>query len=99
MRTILAQLVIDKTRPNRLREFFWADYQRRLAVARIAGLDPRKLTVLECEKLILELADSEPITILIDAIDSIDDPERHILIGSLKNIAANAGNVIKVLTA
>lgn len=96
MRTLLAQLAIDKTGPNKLRDFFWADYQRREAEAKAAGLEPRKLTTKQCADLILELAEDESLTILVDGIDSLDELNRQVLINAFNCIVANASNVVKV---
>ncbi|RSL53541.1 hypothetical protein CEP53_007730 [Fusarium sp. AF-6] len=46
---------------------------------------------------ISELAEQESLTIVITAIDSVEDADRHNLMEALKEIAVNAGNVAKML--
>lgn len=96
MRTILGQLSIDATQRGKMRELLWSEYERQSATARIDGLELPKLRTRDCVRLILELAEQDPLTIVIDAVDNIDEEERPIFLNALKQIKLNADNVVKI---
>ncbi|KAF4880032.1 Ankyrin repeat and KH domain-containing protein 1 [Colletotrichum siamense] len=47
-------------------------------------------------ELILELSQQDPITIILDGLDSVVDTERHILIIALRDILSKADNIVKI---
>lgn len=97
MRTILGQLAQDLTEKRKIRDFLWAEYERQSAKPRVDGLAPPKLRLRDCVRLILELAEQDPLTIVIDALDSIGEEERPKLVGALREIVTKADNVVKDL--
>lgn len=97
MRTILFQLGLDTSHPMKMRDFLCAQYERQLLQARAGKLDMPRLTTKDCVRLILELAEEDPVTIVIDGIDAVDDTDRPILIQALREIISNADNVVKIL--
>jgi hypothetical protein len=96
LRTILGQLCIDRTARFKVQDILASEYERQSAIARIDSLEPPRLTARRCVELILELALDEPLTIFIDAIDSIRSAVLHVLITSLNKIVTDASNVIKI---
>ncbi|KAL1851056.1 hypothetical protein Daus18300_012665 [Diaporthe australafricana] len=50
-----------------------------------------------CVRLILELAEENPMTIIIDGLDAVDDTERPVLIEALREIISKADNVVNIL--
>ncbi|KAK1962711.1 hypothetical protein LY78DRAFT_695316 [Colletotrichum sublineola] len=97
MRTLLFQLVLDSTHPTNMREVLSAEYQRQLLRSRAGKLDLPRLTTKDCIRLILELAEQDPLTIVVDGIDMVDDRERPILIHALREMVDKADNVVKIL--
>lgn len=55
-----------------------------------------KLRTKDCARLILELAEEDPITIIIDGLDSIDDDDRYTLVKALDDMVSQADNVVKI---
>lgn len=96
MRTILAQLSVDATQRGKMRDFLWSEYERQSATARVDGLELPKLRTQDCVRLILELAEQDPLTIIVDAVDNINKEERHVFLNALKQITMKADNVVKV---
>ncbi|KAF2808297.1 uncharacterized protein BDZ99DRAFT_51369 [Mytilinidion resinicola] len=97
MRSILGQLALDTTGRRKIKDFLCSEYERQIATARVDGLDLMKLRTQDCVRLILELAEQDPLTIIIDAIDTVKENERHALISTLKGIVLEADNVVKIL--
>lgn len=96
MRTILFQLAVDTTQKNKVREFIYDEYDRQILSARAGQLDLPKLTTKDCVRLVLELAQQDPMTIILDGLDAVDDAERHILIAALRDIISKADNIVKI---
>ena len=97
MRSILGQLALDRTGGRTIKDFLYSEYERQIATARVDGLDLPKLRTQDCVRLLLELAEQDPLTIIIDAIDTVNEDERHALISALKEIVVKADNVVKIL--
>ena len=97
MRSILGQLALDRTGRRTIKDFLYSEYERQNATARVDGLDLPKLRTKDCVRLILELAEQDPLTIVIDAVDIINEGERHALMSALKEIAVKADSVVKIL--
>ncbi|KAI8653004.1 hypothetical protein NCS55_01283600 [Fusarium keratoplasticum] len=99
MRTILSQLFTHKNDETKIRELLWADFERRSALARVRGQHVARLNSHECVQLILELAEQDPLTVVITAIDKVKEVDRRNLMEALKEIAVNTGNVAKILVS
>lgn len=97
MRTIVFQLGLDISHPLKMRDFLCAEYERQLLLARAGKLDMSRLTTKDCVRLILELAEDDPVTIVIDGIDAVNDTDRPILIQALREIVSKADNIVKIL--
>ncbi|WAO95410.1 Hypothetical protein NCS54_01303100 [Fusarium falciforme] len=99
MRTILSQLLTHKNDETKIRELLWAGFERRSALARVRRQHVARLNSHECVQLILELAEQDPLTVVITAIDKVKEVDRRNLMEALKEIAVNTGNVAKVLVS
>ena len=64
--------------------------------AKLSGFDLRKLKLEECVKLILEITESNPAVIVIDAIDEVSKDGQSILLSALNTIISKSANVMKV---
>lgn len=56
----------------------------------------RKLTVKDCTRLILELTEDHPATIIIDALDECEEGTRHELLEALDDIISKSTEVVKI---
>lgn len=97
MRTTVFQLALDTSHPTKMRHFLCAEYERQLLQARAGKLDMPTLTTKDCVRLILELAEEDPVTIVIDGIDAVEETDRPILIQALREIVSKADNIVKIL--
>ena len=97
MRTILGQLALDTKHRKKVKDLLYSEYERQAATASVDKLDLPRLTTSDCVRLILELAELDPLTIVVDAVDSVEENERHLLMGALKEIISKADNVVKIL--
>lgn len=96
MRSILSQLALDRTDRRKVKDFLCSEYERQIARASVDGMDLPKLKTEDCVRLILDLAEQDPLTIIVDAIDTVKENERHALISALKRIVLEADNVVKI---
>ncbi|KAH8736065.1 ankyrin repeat-containing domain protein [Ilyonectria robusta] len=97
MRTILSQLAFGRAEQSRVYNSLWSDFERRSALARVNEVDVDKLTSDDCVRLILEIAEQEPLTVVIDGLDHIKGEGNRAIIDALANIVMNSENVVKVL--
>lgn len=99
MRSILKQLS-SSTSAISVREPVATRYKELKKEATESGCeDPPKLTVSECEELILELLISNPATIVIDALDECNPARRHELLQALDNIIQVSSNVVNIFVS
>ena len=95
MRSILKQLSCSNSGLP-VREPVAKMYKERKEEADEDGCEPEKLTVTECVKLILALLESNPATIIIDALDECDPARRHELHSAFDKIIQDSENVVKI---
>ena len=99
MRSILKQLS-SSTSDVAIREPVAAKYKElKLKADETGCLEPSKLSITECEALILELLKSNPATIVIDALDECDPDRRHELLEALDNIIQQSSNVVNIFVS
>ncbi|KAF5655423.1 ankyrin protein [Fusarium sp. NRRL 25303] len=96
LRSILRQLAITETQSD-VRDFFYSDFQRRSRSALLQGLDLPKLSRKECVDRIVQVANEDPITILVDGVEQVENESCDILFQCLSDIISRAENVVKVL--
>ncbi|EYE91616.1 uncharacterized protein EURHEDRAFT_239391 [Aspergillus ruber CBS 135680] len=97
MRSIVQQLAFGRNSERKVHEIVVTDYERRQAEAELNGSDIPRLSVTECVALILDLTNFNPATIVIDALDEIQESHRHKLIQALDKIIKRSASVVKVL--
>lgn len=98
MRSILGQLAMGPAESRIIRDILCYEYERQSAMATVNGQDVPELKTRDCVQLILELAEEDPLTIVVDSLDSVAGEERLRLINALEEIAAKSDNVVKILT-
>lgn len=59
----------------------------------------KKLTVQDCTRLIIELAENHPATIILDALDECEETTRHELLEAFDEIISNSAEVVKVFVS
>jgi NACHT domain len=96
MRSLVRQLSTLQSAPGKIHDAVFSAYEQRKAEAKLSGFDPRKLTLEECVDSILELTESNPAMIIIDAIDEVEKESQPILLNAFKKIIKESVNVIKV---
>lgn len=82
-----------------MRDCLSCEYERQVCLARAGKFDMAQLCVADCVRLILEIAEQDPLTIVIDGLDSIDDAERPAVVGALEELVVRADNVVKIFVA
>lgn len=81
---------------KKARDILVAEYQRRRTMCDQEGLDMTRPGSRDCEYLIVEMARATAITILIDGLDEVEDPDKHEILEALINIKSNCKNVARM---
>ncbi|MCJ1382729.1 hypothetical protein MMC17_005842, partial [Xylographa soralifera] len=98
MRSILKQLSSSKPDLS-VREPIAKEYRTRKEEAEQQGCEPAKLTIAECEELILALLEHNPATIIIDALDECISARRYEILKTLNNIIQKSASLVKVFVS
>ena len=96
LRSILRQLTISHDGPPAVRDNIIFEFDRRVAQSNIDGMGLLELTAEDCIKLILEVTSSDPVTIAVDALDTLDEQNCSTLIKALIRIVNESPNIVKV---
>jgi ankyrin repeat protein len=95
LRSLVRQLTIAASRHPKIHSAVLAVYDSKVEAAKLHGFDLTPLHVHECEDLVVAALEDNPATLVIDALDEMDDP--HDLMDSLQTISTKARNVIKIM--
>lgn len=98
LRCILKQLSC-KTANLPIREPVASWYKEKNQEAEDDGSELDRLNVKECVKLIIDLLEENPATIVIDALDECNPQRRHELLSALDNIIQESANLVKVFVS
>lgn len=98
MRSIVRQLAFGRGSERKVHEIVVTDYERRKSEAELNGSDIPGLCVTEYVALILDLTHFNPATIMIDALDEIQESQQHELIQALDEIAKRSASVKVLMT-
>jgi hypothetical protein len=96
LRSILRQLTITESQSD-IRDFLYSDFQRRSESSLLQGLELPKLSRKDCVDRIIQVANEDPITILLDGVEQVEDESCDLLLQSLSDVMSRAENVVKVL--
>lgn len=96
MRSILRQLTISSTGQPMVRNTILTEFERRLAQSKVDGVDTPKPTLNDCVRLILEVTAVDPVIIVMDGLDEINEHDRLALIHAVEQIVIESPNVVKV---
>lgn len=75
------------------------EYEARKDLAEKDGSALKKLTVEDCTRLIVELANSHPLTIILDALDECEEDTRYELLEAFDEIISTSREVVKILVS
>ena len=98
MRSILKQLSSSKPDLS-VREPIAKEYRTRKEEAEQQSCEPAKLTIAECEELIVALLEHNPATIIIDALDECIPARRYEILKTLDNIIQKSASLVKVFVS
>lgn len=98
MRSILKQLSCSNSELP-IREPVAKEFQERKEQAQNEACEPEKLSIRECENLIVALLKHNPATIVIDALDECDPLRRHELLKTLDNLIQRSASVVKIFVS
>ncbi|KAI1739627.1 ankyrin repeat-containing domain protein [Xylaria scruposa] len=96
LRSILKQLAIDQSRRHLVPDFIRSEFDRRVTQSNVDGLEVQTLSIQDSVKFIQNVTAQYPITIVIDALDEIEEFNRPSLVEALKQIIADSLNIVKV---
>ncbi len=74
-------------------------YEEKRKEAEADGSEPDKLTIAETTELTLDLLQTNPATIILDALDECTPNLRHELMTALENIISKSANVVKIFVS
>ncbi|KAL8879663.1 MAG: hypothetical protein Q9198_002769, partial [Flavoplaca austrocitrina] len=97
MCSIVRQLGVASGARKTIHRAIVTEYEQREAEAQIEGFDVARLTLQDCIKLILHITESDPATIVLDAVDEVCPNSRYGLLESLQRIVRDSVNVVKIL--
>ena len=96
MRSIVRQLTSSSAAQRKVNDTLLSEYERREAEAMIDGFDVAGLRIAECVRLVLDTTGSNPASIIVDAVDEIQETRRHELLNALIQITKESASVVKV---
>lgn len=96
LRSILRQVTISNSSQPTVRDTILQEFERRLAQSSVDGMGVVPLNLEDCVKLILEVTVSDPITIILDALDTLNKRNRAVLVRALVRIVQESASVVKV---
>ena len=95
MRSILKQLSCSNSGLP-IRKPVAEEFHKRRKQAQDEGCEPERLSIKECERLVLALLEQNPATIVIDALDECDPLRRHELLETLDNLIQQSASLVKI---
>lgn len=96
MRSILRQLAVMRDAQRTIHRLVLTKFEERVFQAKADGFDVPRLKLNECVALILAISRSDPMTLVIDAIDEVPPANRYQLVQSLDQIVRESPNVVKI---
>jgi ankyrin repeat protein/predicted nucleic acid-binding protein len=94
LRSLARQLSVCSLPSRQIHQAAIALYQQSIEQAKTDGFEIAKLKISQCVELILAVLVDNPATIVIDALDEVEEPKQ--LVDALDAIIGRSGNVIKV---
>ena len=98
MSALLRQLASSQS-DMPIKEAVVTEYEARKDLAAKDGSALKKLTVEDCTRLIVELANSHPLIIILDALDECEEDTRYELLEAFDEIISKSREVVKILVS
>lgn len=97
LRSILRQLTIPG-HPNQptIRDNIALEFDRRLSQSRLDGMELSRLAIDDCVRLILEVTATDPVSILVDGLDTVNHRDRPALVRAFDDIIHKSSNVVNI---
>lgn len=95
--SVVRQLAFGRGSGREVHEIVVTDYERRQEEAELNGVDIPRLSISECMVLILDLTQLNPATIIIDAVDELQETHLYKLMQALNMIIRESASVVKIL--
>jgi ankyrin repeat protein len=94
LRSLARQLTVSSLPSRQIHDSVVTLYQQSIQQAKSDGFEPAKVNISECVELILAALADNPATLVIDALDEVEEPKE--LVDALEAIIGKSGNVVKV---
>lgn len=75
------------------------EYTKRKKAAEVDCSEPQRLDVGDCTRLLLELTNSNPAFIILDALDECHDDYLHELLGALDKVLSLSREIVKIFVS
>ncbi|KAI9655980.1 MAG: hypothetical protein M1821_005041 [Bathelium mastoideum] len=96
IRSILRQLSISRDSKHTINEALVTRYERQEAEAKLDGFDMIRMTTKECLDVLLEITSFNPLMIVVDAVDQIEEQSRYELLSALQELCTGSASLIKL---
>ncbi|KAI9684613.1 MAG: hypothetical protein M1822_005701 [Bathelium mastoideum] len=96
IRSILRQLSISRDSKHTINEALVTRHERQEAEAKLDGFDMIRMTTKECLDVLLEITSFNPLMIVVDAVDQIEEQSRYELLSALQDLCTGSASLIKV---
>ena len=96
MRSIIRQLSLSGNAQRQVHDLLLTEYERREAESKVDGFEVPRMRLSKCVKLISDITRSNPATIIIDAVDEVQENRQFELLDALKQITEESASVVKV---
>lgn len=97
MRSLTRQFAIADRKNMKVHEQAFLEYSRREAEAKVDGFEMPKLRAGECADLLLGLLGANPLVIIVDGVDEVEEDRRHELLNALIKLRDESASVAKIL--
>lgn len=96
LRSVVRQLAMSGDPKLKVKEVLLSEFERRQARCKVEGYELTRLRVQDCVRLILDITNHDPVTIVIDALDEVQDHDRLQLLKAFHQVVADSNNVAKI---
>lgn len=96
MRSLTPQFAIVDREKLKVHEQIALEYARREAEAKLDGFEIPRLQSTQCADLVLGILGANPVVIIVDGVDEIEEHRRHELLDALVRIRDESASVVKI---
>ncbi|KAF1347097.1 hypothetical protein BDV97DRAFT_275653, partial [Delphinella strobiligena] len=96
LRSVVRQLAMSGDPKMKVKEVLLSEFERRQARCKAEGYELTRLRDQDCVRLILDITNHDPVTIVIDALDEVQDGDRLQLLKAFHQIVRESKNIAKI---